>query len=217
MRRQHRPPAAEACASRTSTPPLPLHAVAAALMTGCYPQRVGCRTCSGRRRASAGRRRDDHCTNAQSRWATRRLLRQVAPRSPSTVPADRMVDEYFACPTLTTCGPGTQNPTGYPICRWSRRTGCRLRSRPDATDDLYTERAVRFIEKSKTAFFLYCALDDPRPAARLGQVQGQVQRGLFGDVVMEIDWSRRPDRLDAEPPRARQGHNGLFCSDNGRG
>ncbi|HWS00361.1 MAG TPA: sulfatase, partial [Prolixibacteraceae bacterium] len=56
---------------------------------------------------------------------------------------------------------------------------------------LYTERAVQFIsENKKNPFFIYLAHSMCHvPLAVSGKFKGKSQQGLFGDVIMEIDWS----------------------------
>ena len=55
----------------------------------------------------------------------------------------------------------------------------------------YTERAVRFIEKNKDRpFLLYLPHSMVHvPLHVSDKFRGKSERGLFGDVVMEIDWS----------------------------
>ena len=55
----------------------------------------------------------------------------------------------------------------------------------------YTERAVRFIEKNKdNAFFLYLAHSMPHvPLGVSDKFRGKSEQGMYGDVIMEIDWS----------------------------
>jgi arylsulfatase A len=55
----------------------------------------------------------------------------------------------------------------------------------------YTERAVEFIEESKdNPFFLYLAHSMPHiPLFASEQFRGKSIRGLYGDVIEEIDWS----------------------------
>jgi arylsulfatase A len=55
----------------------------------------------------------------------------------------------------------------------------------------YTERAVSFIEHNKTKpFFLYVAHTMPHvPLAVSEKFRGTTKRGLYGDAVSEIDWS----------------------------
>jgi arylsulfatase len=55
----------------------------------------------------------------------------------------------------------------------------------------YTERAVKFIERNKTRpFFLYLAHNMPHvPLHVSDKFRGATERGLYGDVMAEIDWS----------------------------
>ncbi len=55
----------------------------------------------------------------------------------------------------------------------------------------YTERAVSFIERHKAQpFFFYLAHSMPHvPLAVSDKFKGKSQAGLYGDVIMEIDWS----------------------------
>ena len=55
----------------------------------------------------------------------------------------------------------------------------------------YTERAVRFIEDHKTKpFFVYLPHSMVHvPLYVSDKFKGKSQRGLFGDVMMEVDWS----------------------------
>jgi len=55
----------------------------------------------------------------------------------------------------------------------------------------YTERAVKFIEKNKDKpFFIYLPHTMPHvPLAVSDKFEGKSGKGLYGDVVMEIDWS----------------------------
>ena len=55
----------------------------------------------------------------------------------------------------------------------------------------YTEHAVKFIEKNKDRpFFLYVAHNMPHvPLHVSDKFRGKTERGLYGDVIEEIDWS----------------------------
>jgi arylsulfatase len=55
----------------------------------------------------------------------------------------------------------------------------------------YTERAVQFIEKNKDQpFFLYVPHSMPHvPLGVSDKFAGKSQQGMYGDVMMEIDWS----------------------------
>lgn len=56
---------------------------------------------------------------------------------------------------------------------------------------IYTEKAVRFItENKKNPFFLYLAHSMTHvPLAVSDKFKGKSEQGMFGDVMMEIDWS----------------------------
>ena len=55
----------------------------------------------------------------------------------------------------------------------------------------YTERVISFIEKNKEGpFFCYLPYAMPHVPLFPGEAfQGQSSRGVYGDVVEEIDWS----------------------------
>jgi len=55
----------------------------------------------------------------------------------------------------------------------------------------YTERAVQFIEKNKdNPFFLYVPHSMPHvPLGVSDKFKGKSEQGMYGDVIMEIDWS----------------------------
>ncbi len=61
----------------------------------------------------------------------------------------------------------------------------------DKLTTLFTERAVSFIKKNKDRpFFLY--VPHPMPHVPLGvsdKYKGKSEQGMYGDVMMEIDWS----------------------------
>lgn len=56
---------------------------------------------------------------------------------------------------------------------------------------MYTEKAVDFIQRNKAEpFFLYLAHSMPHtPIAASDKFKGKSEQGLYGDVMMEIDWS----------------------------
>jgi arylsulfatase A-like enzyme len=81
----------------------------------------------------------------------------------------------------------------------------------------YTEEAVRVIRENKERpFFVYLAYNFPHvPLFRSPDFEGVSRRGLYGDVVEEIDWSvgRVLDTLRAEG--LAENTLVLFTSDNG--
>jgi arylsulfatase len=82
---------------------------------------------------------------------------------------------------------------------------------------LYTERAVRFIETNRQKpFFLYIAHSMPHvPLAVSNKFKGKSRQGLYGDVMMEIDWSVK-QIMDALQQQGLEENTLLvFTSDNG--
>jgi arylsulfatase len=81
----------------------------------------------------------------------------------------------------------------------------------------YTEQAVRFIrEQAGQPFFVYLAHSMPHvPLYVSSKFKGRSARGIYGDVVMEIDWS--VGEIMRELERTGQADNTLviFTSDNG--
>jgi arylsulfatase len=81
----------------------------------------------------------------------------------------------------------------------------------------YTERAVQFLErKHDKPFFLYLAHAMPHfPIAVSDKFKGKSVQGLFGDVMMEIDWSIGEILKALERSGLRENTLVIFTSDNG--
>jgi len=87
----------------------------------------------------------------------------------------------------------------------------------DRLTTLYTERAVAFMEEHRgEPFFLYLAHSMPHvPLGVSDKFRGRTDRGMFGDVIEEIDWSVGQvldalDRMGLEEDTFV-----IFTSDNG--
>jgi arylsulfatase A len=85
------------------------------------------------------------------------------------------------------------------------------------TTKTYTERAVDYIDRHKSEkFFLYLAHNMPHvPIFASEDFEGTSKRGLYGDVIQEIDWSvgQVLDKLEAEG--ILENTLVVFSSDNG--
>jgi arylsulfatase len=82
---------------------------------------------------------------------------------------------------------------------------------------LYTERAVRFIDKNKNKpFFLYLAHSMPHvPIAVSSKYKNKSGAGLFGDLMMEIDWSIGEVMKELDKNGLTKNTLIIFTSDNG--
>jgi arylsulfatase A-like enzyme len=81
----------------------------------------------------------------------------------------------------------------------------------------YAERAVDFIRRSKDRpFFLYFAPNMPHVPLYVGDsFRGKTERGLFGDVISEIDWSVGEVLRTLDELGLSENTMVIFSSDNG--
>lgn len=81
----------------------------------------------------------------------------------------------------------------------------------------YTEEAVKFIsENKKKPFFLYLAHSFPHvPLFASGNFKGKSERGLYGDVIEEIDWSVGQILNALKKEKLDKNTMVVFTSDNG--
>lgn len=81
----------------------------------------------------------------------------------------------------------------------------------------YTEEAIKFIEESKDKpFFLYLAHSMTHvPLYVSDKFKGKSEQGLYGDVMMEVDWSVGRIRQKIEDLGLAENTLIIFTSDNG--
>ncbi|WP_057940015.1 sulfatase family protein [Algoriphagus resistens] len=81
----------------------------------------------------------------------------------------------------------------------------------------YTEEAIKFIEESKDKpFFLYLAHSMTHvPLYVSDKFKGKSEQGLYGDVMMEVDWSVGQVREKIEELGLAENTLIIFTSDNG--
>lgn len=191
----------------------------AALLTGCYSNRVGI---SGAldHRANYGINPDEttlgevfksrgYATAIYGKWHLGHL--------PQFLPTRHGFDEYFGLPYSNDMWPN--HPTGtYPELPLIENDKV-IQLMPDQSQltTQYTEHAVSFIERNKDKpFFLYVPHSMPHvPLFVSDKFKGKTKRGLFGDVIEEIDWS--VGQVLETLKRLKLDNNTLviFTSDNG--
>ena len=203
----------------------------AGLLTGCYPNRIGF---SGA--LFPGSPIGINSTEVllpelvkQKGYATGMIGKWHLGDSREFLPLQHGFDEYFGLPYSNDMWP--VDFAGKPATDWRKDAFPPLfiiegndKKIPLTTLDdqskltkLYTQRAVDFISRNKSKpFFLYLAHSMPHvPINASPAFRGKSKQGLYGDVMMEIDWSV------GEVLKAIQ-ENGLdsntliiFTSDNG--
>ncbi len=167
----------------------------AALLTGCYSNRVGILGALGPK--------SRHGINAyeltlaellqDEGYTTAIFGKWHLGHHPQFLPTQHGFDEYFGLPYSNDMWPyHPERPGGFPPLPLIQGTEA-IESNPDQTQltTWYTERAVDFIERNhKQPFFVYVPHSMPHvPLFVSEKHDGQTKRGLFGDVITEIDWS----------------------------
>lgn len=180
----------------------------AGLLTGCYPNRIGIHGALGP--GSKVGINADEMTLAelvkQRGYATAIFGKWHLGDSPQFLPARHGFDEYFGLPYSNDMWPlhpeyvnlppdAAKRKRGYPDLPLIENERVAIskvtHEEQNQLTAWYTERAVKFIEKNKERpFLLYLAHNMPHvPLHVSGKFRGKSERGLYGDVIQEIDWS----------------------------
>jgi len=166
----------------------------AALMTGCYPQRVSLPHVLGPK-AKIGINSEEQTIAEILKprgYATACYGKWHLGHHPEFLPKRHGFDDYFGLPYSNDMWP--RHPTNKSFPDLPLIEGEKIiEYNPDQTKltTWYTERAVRFIEaNSDRPFFLYLPHSMPHvPLYVSDKFKGKSKQGLYGDVIMEIDWS----------------------------
>jgi len=167
----------------------------AALLTGCYPNRIGILGALGPRDRHGIH--DAESTIAEllkSRgYATAVFGKWHLGHHPQFLPTRHGFDEYFGLPYSNDMWPRhPQVPKNYPDLPLIEQVRT-VATNPDQSQltTWYTEHAVEFIERHREEpFFVYMPHSMPHvPLFVSDKFKGRSRRGLFGDVIEEIDWS----------------------------
>ena len=178
----------------------------AALLTGCYSNRVSVLHAlmpwatnglsSGEKTIAELLREKGYSSGIFGKWHLGHLR--------EFLPLQHGFDEYFGLPYSNDMWPVGYDgrPVGpdarqfrypYPLLIEGNETIDRVRTPADQDrlTGLYTSRAVRFIGKNRDRpFFLYVPHSMPHvPLGVSAEFRGKSRRGLYGDVIMELDAS----------------------------
>jgi len=166
----------------------------AALLTGRYPNRVGVLGALGPG-AKNGIKPEEltlgevfksrgYATAIYGKW-------HLGDHDPH-LPTDNGFDDYFGLPYSNDMWPNhPTNKTFPPLPLFDGKRVVRTQPDQRMLTTWYTQRAVSFIDQNKDRpFFLYVPHSMPHvPLHVSDKFAGKTQRGLFGDVIEEIDWS----------------------------
>ena len=166
----------------------------AALLTGCYPGRVGIQGALGPN--SKVGLNPNEVTIAEvlkSRgYATAIYGKWHLGDAPGFLPTRQGFDEWFGLPYSNDMWPN--HPTNKkfpPLPLYENEKVIELMPDQSLLTKRYTERAVGFIERNRDKpFFLYVPHSMPHvPIFASKAFSGKTGLGLYADVVHEIDWS----------------------------
>ena len=165
----------------------------AGLLTGCYPNRIGF-AYAPNPKSEFGIHPDEMTMGEllrQKGYKTAIFGKWHLGDAKECLPLQHGFDEYYGLPYSNDMWPfhPTYSFPDLPTIEGNEVMGYNTDQTKFTTD--YTTRAVSFIKKnSKKPFFLYLAHSMPHvPLAVSDKFKGKSEQGLFGDVMMEIDWS----------------------------
>jgi len=198
----------------------------AALLTGCYHVRVGIHGALGPK--SSHGLHPDEMTIAevvkQRGYATGMAGKWHLGHHEQFLPVKQGFDEYLGLPYSNDMWPYNPKmnpadpPPPLPLIEGDRIIDPEITPKEqESLTTWYTERAVRFIERNKDRPFLfYLAHSMPHvPLFVSDKFRNKSKLGLYGDVMMEIDWSVGKV-LDALKRNNIDDHTlVIFTSDNG--
>jgi arylsulfatase A len=169
----------------------------AAILTGCYPNRVGVPNNFGP--SSKNGMNLDAVTIAQlvkqERYATAMYGKWHLGHLPQYLPTSRGFDEWFGLPYSNDMWPYHPDK-GYNFPDLPLMEGEQVLNpavQPEDQRNLttwYTQRAVKFISENRDRpFLIYLPHSMPHvPLYVSDKFEGKSERGVYGDVIAEIDW-----------------------------
>ena len=192
----------------------------AALMTGCYPARVGIQGALGPRSKIGLNPAEWTMAEAlKSRgYATAIYGKWHLGDAPEFLPTRHGFDEWFGLPYSNDMWPNHPTDRSYPpLPLYVNETVVQLMPDQSLLTKQCTERAVRFIERNQDRpFFLYVPHPMPHvPLFASKEFEDRTGQGLYADIIAEIDWSVGEILAALEQHGLDDDTLVVFTSDNG--
>lgn len=207
--------------SRYYSPQAVCSASRAGLLTGCYPNRVGFAGAidhsskmgisSEEETIAQVLKKKGYATAAFGKWHLGCI--------PEFMPIQHGFDEFSGIPYSHDMWPNHPVTKNYypPLPLYEGEQV--VETMPDINQftTRFTERAVDFIGRNKSKpFFIYLAHPLPHvPLAVSDKFRGKSQQGLYGDVMMELDWSTGQILKKLKELGIDENTLVIFTSDNG--
>jgi arylsulfatase A-like enzyme len=207
--------------SQYYTPQAVSTASRAGLLTGCYPNRIGF--------SGAIDHSSKYGINPEEETIAEILKKKGYQcgafgkwhlgHQEKFLPLNHGFDEFFGIPYSNDMWPYHPVTKNYypplPLIEGNKT----IATNPDQSQFTkeFTERAIQFISKNKTVpFFVYLAHPMPHvPLAVSDMFKGKSEQGLYGDVMMEIDWSMEQILKTLDLLKLSENTLVIFTSDNG--
>ncbi|MEG3657807.1 sulfatase [Arenibacter palladensis] len=195
----------------------------AGILTGCYPNRIGIHNALGPGSPTG--------INA-AEMTIAEMLKNIGYNtaifgkwhlgdSPNFLPTRHGFDEFFGIPYSNDMWPyhpqqGTVFNFG-PLPLYENETVLDTLTDQSQLTTQITEKSVDFINRNKNnPFFLYVPHPQPHvPLFVSDKFKGKSERGLYGDVIMEIDWSVGEILAALKKNGIEENTVVIFTSDNG--
>lgn len=192
----------------------------AGLLTGCYPNRIGISGApmpnspvgisSKEETIAEVLKKVDYTSAIFGKWHLG--------DSKKFLPTHHGFDEYFGIPYSNDMWPNHPQIKNFPDLPLIEGDSI-VELNPDQSQFTrrFTERAVNFINKNKKKpFFLYLAHPMPHvPIFASEKFKGKSEQGLYGDVMMELDWSVGEILSTLKKNGIEENTLVIFTSDNG--
>jgi arylsulfatase A-like enzyme len=193
----------------------------AGLMTGCYPNRLGFSGAldhtakiglNTEEETIAELLRDEgYATAAFGKWHLGHL--------PQFLPTNHGFEEFYGIPYSHDMWPNHPVSKNYypelPLIEGTKT----IQLNPDQSQFTtnFTNKTIDFIKRKKDKpFFVYLAHPMPHvPLAVSDKFKGKSKQGLYGDVIMELDWSIGQIRETLKKLKLEENTLLIITSDNG--
>ncbi|HEY0668982.1 MAG TPA: sulfatase [Sphingobacteriaceae bacterium] len=171
----------------------------AALLTGCYPNRIGISGALGPTSLKGLNAEEETIAELlrTKNYSTGIFGKWHLGHRQEFLPLQHGFDEFFGIPYSHDMWPHHPNQAkaNYPTLYFmeGNKQLKAINNIDDASNitTAITERATAFIRRNKKKpFFMYVAHPLPHvPLAVSSKFKGKSRRGLYGDIMMEVDWS----------------------------
>ncbi len=193
----------------------------AGVLTGAYPNRIGLAGALDHR-AKIGLHPDEETIAdiLQARgFATAAFGKWHLGHLPEFLPRKQGFDEFYGIPYSNDMWPNhPTNKNHYPeLPMMENETVVELNPDQGQFTTVFTEKSLDFIERNKAnPFFLYLAHPMPHvPLFVSDKFEGKSRQGLYGDVIMELDWSIGQIRAKLKELNLEENTLVIVTSDNG--